>query len=418
MIIFTNLIKQAVFQLTSAYKKHRITRVLMALLLAGNIVACSEPEDTPILYTVTEKEHLITVPAKGELFADTSTVISAPMSNNGVQMIAWLAPEFSTVKTGDVIARFDGEAMQLSSEHHKNKQALTQQDIIEMQAKLALEQNNINKDIGIVNKEESFAEQFSIDDVRIRSKLDIIDSLQNLAYLSTKREHLHWQNDRFGDSSKGDMSLLKMQEQQQSDKLSQLDSSLSQLEVKAPHDGLLVYKANWRGEKVREGQPLWPGQKIAELPDITVMKAKVFVLENEALSLTKDKAVTFHLNAYSEQVFQGTVESVAPFPKTIKRGDPQKYFEVIVNLATQNTALFMPGSKIDANIIIAKSKDKLLIPLQSVFSKKNQTYVYLYQNNDFVVQPVTLGEASLSHVEVITGLTKNQQIALTDKDKN
>ena len=393
-------------------------RLPLLLLFTSTLFACGEAEKTPLLYTVNSSEHAINIPAKGELFADKSTVISAPMSNNGVQIIAWLAPEFSTVKAGDVIARFDGEAMQLSSQNHKNKQALTQQDIIKMKADLALELNYINKDIGIVNKEASFAEQFSIDDVRIRSKLDIIDSMQNVAYLGTKKDHLQWQSERFSDSSKGDMSLLEMQEQQQTNKLSQLDSSLSLLEVKAPHDGLLIFKANWRGEKIREGQPLWPGQKIAELPNIAVMKAKLFVLENEALGLVEGKPVTLQLNAYSEQTFSGKVESVAPFPKTIKRGDPQKYFEVIVALAEQNATLFMPGSKITATIAIEQSANKLIVPLQSVFAKQNQSYVYLYQNNDFIAQPVSLGQASLSHIEVISGLTANQKIALTDKDKH
>jgi multidrug efflux pump subunit AcrA (membrane-fusion protein) len=393
-------------------------RILVAIVLPVFLFACQEESTSPLLYTVTSKTHAIHIPAKGELFADTSTIVSAPMSNNGVQIISWLAPEFSTVKAGDIIARFDGEAMQLSTQNHQNKHSLTQQDMIEMKSSLALELNSINKDINIVSQEKNFAEQFSIDDIRIRSKLDIIDSMQNSAYLSTKKEYLFWKSDRFDDSSKGDMSLLNMQQQQHEAKLTQLSSSLSLLAVKAPHDGLLVYKADWRGEKIRAGQPLWPGQKIAELPNLNVMKAKLFVLENEALALEKDKPVTFRLNAHDEKEFQGSIESVAPFPTTIKRGNPQKYFEVVVSLSTQNINLFMPGSKITADIIIEQATEKMIIPLQSVFSKKNNSYVYLYENNDFIEQPVTLGKASLSHVEIIAGLTTNQQIALTDKDKH
>ena len=39
-------------------------------------------------------------------------------------------------------------------------------------------------------------------------------------------------------------------------------------EIQAPHDGLLVLERNWRGEMPSVGDTLWPGQKVAEVPDL------------------------------------------------------------------------------------------------------------------------------------------------------
>ena len=284
-----------------------------------------------MLYEVTKQDFTVNVPAKGELFAAKATVISAPMGRRGSQNISWLAPEFSRVKKGDVIARFDGEAMEIQSKDRLNELSITEQEIIEKTGMLNMELDAINKDIGMVGQEKDFAENFSIDDIGIRSKLEILDSLQNTQYLGSKEKYLHWKNDSFSASSEGDLGLLEMKQTQSKSKLKQLSDGLSKLEVKAPHDGLLSYKANWRGEKPRAGQSLWPGQKIAELPDISNMKVKLFVLESEAINLTIDKSVTFHLNAYADKKFLGKVEKVAPFPTSIKRGDPQKYFEIISN---------------------------------------------------------------------------------------
>ena len=378
--------------------------------------ACSEAPISPLLYQVKSQSFAIEVPAEGELFAAKATIISAPVSRGGVQNISWLAPEFSIVKAGDIIARFDGEAMQVKSRNKENEMAITQQEIIEKTGMLYKELDAINRDIGMVEQERLFAENFSIDDVRIRSKLEIIDSLQNTAYLASKQEYLHWKNDSFSDSSAGDMGLLEMKLQQKQDKLTQLTASLNQLEIKAPHDGLLAYKANWRGEQPRAGQSVWPGQKIAELPNIKEMKAKLFVIESEAIELAEGKEVNLYLFAHVDKPFTGKISSVAPFPKSIKRGNPQKYFEVEVILEQQNTELFVPGRKLQAQILIEKAQDKLIVPLQSVFTKENSSYVYLFEDNEFKMTEVVLGPANLSHVEIVSGLKSGQQISLTDQE--
>ena len=388
----------------------------LIILGACLLTACGEAPISPLLYQLKPQPFAIEVPAEGELFAAKATIISAPVSRGGVQNIAWLAPEFSIVKAGDIIARFDGEAMQVKSRNKENEMAITQQEIIEKKGLLNKELDAINRDIGMVGQEKLFADNFSIDDVRIRSKLEIIDSLQNTAYLASKQEYLHWKNDSFSDSSAGDMGLLEMKLKQKQDKLTQLSDSLNKLEIKAPHDGLLAYKANWRGEKPRAGQSVWPGQKIAELPNVHEMKAKLFVIESEAIELAEGKEVNLHLFAHVDKPFTGKISSVAPFPKSIKRGNPQKYFEVEVILEQQNTELFVPGRKLQAKILIEKSQQKLVVPLQAVFTKENSSYVYLFEGNEFKMTEVTLGQANLSHVEIISGLKAGQQISLTDQE--
>jgi multidrug efflux pump subunit AcrA (membrane-fusion protein) len=388
----------------------------LTILVLYLLTACSEAPLSPLLYQLKQQPFAVEIPAQGELFAAKATIISAPVSNNGVQNIAWLAPEFSVVKAGDIIARFDGEAMEVKSRGRENEIAVTQQEIIEKTGMLNKELDAINRDIGMVGQEKIFADNFSIDDERIRSKLEIIDALQNTAYLTSKQVYLKWKNNSFSDSSAGDMGLLEMKLQQKKDKLSQLATSLNQLEIKAPHDGLLAYKANWRGEKPRAGQSVWPGQKIAELPNIKEMKAKLFVIESEAIALTEGKEVSLYLFAHVDKPFFGEIVSVAAFPTSIKRGDPQKYFEVEVILKEQNAELFVPGRKLQAKIIVTKTQDKLVVPLQSVFTEENSSYVYLFEDNKFKVTQVVLGQANLSHVEIVSGLKSGQKISLTNQE--
>ncbi|GAA5132626.1 efflux RND transporter periplasmic adaptor subunit [Thalassotalea piscium] len=392
-------------------------KYILTLIAALVLFGCTESESPPLLYHVEEKPFDVKIPAKGELFAAQATAINAPMSSNGMQVIAWLAPEFSHVKKGDVIIRFDGESMQVESKNKLNELAKTQQDMLEKSGALNKELSGINKDMIMVDQEKLFAEQFSIEDERIRSKLEIIESLQNAEYLGTKQDYLNWKSDSFSESAKGDMGLLEMKQQLHQTKIDQLSARLSQLEVKAPHDGLLAYKVNWRGEKARTGQTMWPGQKIAELPDTSVMKAKLWVIENEAIDLGKGKKVSLRLNANAQQVYYGTIAAVTAFPKTIRRGDPQKYFEVIVELDEQHPDQFVPGQKVEALITVMAKKSRLIVPKQSVFSDRNQSYVYLYKSGDFIKNKVEIGQSSLSYFEITSGLTSGQEISLISQEK-
>ena len=398
--------------------------LLSKLLLPVSIIlscfifvsGCSSEKREPLLFHIVAQDLIVTVPAKGELFSAKATVINAPMTRRGMQNIAWLAPEFSLVKKGEVIARFDGEAMTKESNEKQLDLNINLQEIIEKDGLLNLQLEEINKDIGLISKEANFAKNFTIEDERIRAKIEILEELQNTEFLLAKEEYLHWKNDSFSESSAGEMGLLTMKKEQSESKIQILQESLALLEVLAPHDGLLTYQADWRGEKPLVGKGIWPGRKFAELPDISEMKVKLFVFENEAINLAVDKKVSFELNAHSELTFNGAVESVAQFPQSIKRGDPQKYFEVIVALEQQQSKLFVPGRKLEAKIHITKKEDQILIPLQSVFTNENQSYVYVYQNGVYVQAKVTLGQVSLSHVEVVEGLQVGQKILLMPED--
>ena len=67
---------------------------------------------------------------------------------------------------------------------------------------------------------------------------------------------------------------------------------------------------------------------------------------------------------------------------------------------------------------IAKPESKLIVPLQAIYTKENQSFVYIYQDDELTMTAVTLGQASLSHVEILTGLTAGQEITLMDQEQS
>ncbi|NUZ09926.1 HlyD family efflux transporter periplasmic adaptor subunit [Pseudoalteromonas sp. McH1-7] len=390
-----------------------MSKKLLALLVPIWLLGCQEASDKPtqLLYTVESKPFSITVDAEGELEAASETVISAPTSARGAQTLAWIVPEYSQVKKGDVIARFDGSQLarrKRFSEFDKGKVA---QDMTVTDSDLTTRKSHLDSDKSIVSEEKRFAETFSIDDERIRSKLDILDQLQNVEYLNAKEAYFEWQTDQFSSSALGEMELLKLQSKQHESKIAMYNANLESLEVIAPHDGLLTLNADWRGEKPKAGQALWPGQKIGGLPDISSLQAKLFVHEKEALGLEVGQTVKFTLLSNSDERFDGKVTKVSPYPQSIRRGDPQKYYEVIASL-NETPSHFTPGNKVLATLLVQERKQALLVPKHSIINDNNAFFVLVKDGSQFQRVKVELGQSNLSHTEVLEGLSPNQQIAL------
>ena len=289
------------------------------------------------------------------------------------------------------------------------------QDLSSKDTEIDTRRKHLGFDIDIVEEEKQFAETFSIDDVRIISKLDILEQAQKVDYLNAKTQYFNWQSEQFNNNAQGELDILSMQSEQHQSKINMLNDNLSLLEVVAPHDGLLTHSLDWYGEKPRAGQTLWPGQKIAGLPDTSVMQIKLFVKEREAINLQQDQTLEFSLISEPSKTFMGKVTKLSPFPKSIKRQDPQKYYELTASIDNQGAHL-RPGLKVTANIIANQLAEKLLVPKFSVFADEDGTYVQLKTASGFSKTPVSLGLSNLSHVEITQGLSEGDVIALVDKE--
>ncbi|MBC3767376.1 efflux RND transporter periplasmic adaptor subunit [Neptunicella marina] len=383
---------------------------LIALLVA--LAACSEaPQQTIPTYQVAERDFRIQIPAIGELEAAEATNISSP--GRRPMVISWLAEENQTVKKGQVVARFDAEQLLLDKREEQLEMMMLDSDMRKKNAEHSKDQNSLNSDEVLIGKEFNFVDAFAIDDLRLYSKLEIIDTLSNKEYLGAKDNFIDWKLNSLDEQNQSALDVLEIRKQGHEAKFKQHEQALSKLEVKAPYDGLLVYDKNWRGDKASVGQTVFPGATIAKIPNLSHMQAKVYVLDKDAIGLANGQPVEVTLEAFPDQHFNGEVKSVSGFSRTIKRGNPTKYFEVIVDLPVKAEQM-QPGQKVTANINVKKAEPALIVPLQALFNQQGNNFVYVKQGQDFVKQPVSTGQKNLYFVEIVEGLSPGDNIALSE----
>lgn len=378
------------------------------------LLACqAEQQQTPVL-ELKPQHFQHRVQAEGELFAVNAISINAPQSR-GPRLIAEIQPEYTQLKKGDLVVRFDPRQLQREQRNADHALATVQAELAQQQVEQNSELGTIALSQALVSQEFGFAEQFSIDDVQIRSRLEILDSMQNKAYLGEKQNFYNWQEHSFTDKAQGELDLLQLRQQQQQTLRQVASDGLQALEVRAPYDGILVLDTDWRGQKADVGSMVFPGRRIGSLPDLSLQHLKLFVIEHEASGLASGQQVEFQLASHPSQRFQGEVVHVNQVAQSRQRRDPRRYIEVTV-APTEQSELFLPGSRVKATIQLDQAEQQLLVPLQAIFAERNQLYVWRKNGRSFEKQTIDIGKKSLTHAEVLSGLKVGDQIALVDVD--
>ncbi len=389
-------------------------RVIMmlsgALLLAG----CSDaPIQTVPLFKVEQRQFDIKIPAFGELEAAESRKIVVP--GRTPMMIEWLAEENTQVSKGDVVARFDAEQLQLDARKEELAMLLLDRDMRSREAEKNKQQNELDSEQTYVGKEFEFVDQFAIDDLRLYSKLEIIDTLSNRDYLGAKDQYIDWKQGSIEQQSQSALDELSIKRQGHESKFERHQQALSQLEVYAPYDGILLYEKNFRGERPAVGQTVFPGSTVAKIPNLDQMQAKVFVLDKDAIGLQQGQAATVTLQAHPERVFEGTIKSVSGFSRTIERGNPVKYFEVVISI-NQSDPVLQSGLKVDALVEVQGQQQGVVIPIQAIFNEQGNNYVYVKTLSGFERRDVTTDTKNLYFVEIVKGLNEGDEIALSEPE--
>jgi multidrug efflux pump subunit AcrA (membrane-fusion protein) len=390
---------------------HRGVLLLGALALGA---CATEEQSTVPLFEVKESEFSIVVEGFGEIEAAQSQKILTP--GRRPMSLAWLKDENTYVEKGDIIARFDAQQITRDSREEELELMTLQQDILKSEAQQSQAVNDIDSDQTFVREEFAFVDRFAIDDLRIYSQLEIIDTLANRNFLEAKDDFLEWKETSIVEQHSNEMAVLDIRKSGVQTKFNQHQQALSSLEVVSPYSGLLVYEKDRRGEKPAVGQTVFPGRPIAQIPNLDNMQATLFVQANDAIDLAEGLPVSIKLDAFPNEVFEGEIAQVSGFPRSIERGNPVTYFEVTAKLIRQDKSMMQPGRKLRATIDVKAPSNTLVVPLQSLHFDDGSSYVYVQTSNGFERRNVSSGRKNLYVVEITEGLSAGDVIALSQPE--
>jgi len=403
-------------------KKLVLVAVLAALGGGGWLVVHRDgapARDEVPTHTVRKEAFVRRVTAEGNLRAVKATPVSAPQSGGdfGPMKIAWMAPDGAAVKSGETVIRFD------PSDPEKQLRD-GQADLAAASAKLAEEEIKSNAAVqgrdsaaDLASAELDQQRKFQSKDKEIFSRNTIVEAEIDEKLAGAKQQHAEQTKQIERKLAQSKAGVIAVEKQKAQIAISHAKSALSSMEVKAPHDGILVLRRNWRGELPRVGEQTWPGQKIAEIPLLDTMEAEVFVLEVDGNGITEKQPAELVVEAKPDITYKGTIKLVDKLAKPRVPGVPVQYFAVVVNLEKTDHAVMKPGQRVRATLILDKA-DALVVPRQAVIGKEGKNVVYKRGAHGFEAVEVELGGGTSGRVVVTKGLAAGDVIALRDPTRS
>ncbi len=389
-------------------------RQRLPILLVASLVlaACSGTESDVPAVTVGEETTELLVRAQGELIASESLPITLPGTIRMGFNIAWMAPEFSEVKQGDVIARFDDVQIRLDREESALNVAKSEFKLANTERTSELELTRIGHESLRVEGEREITESFENVDERLFSRNEIIDALSDLEFLGVEASFLEWQFDTFDQRTQAEKNMISAERQGEASKLEKQDTALGMMELKSPADGTFVYARTPWGEKLGKGKTVFPGRPLGLLPVRGKVMARLFVPENDAVGLAEDQLVRLWLDAATERQFTARVLSVSPVASPRNRTDPQKFFTVEASIDEVDVDLMRVGNRVRAEIITGRIEDGVVVPAHAVHGDVSDAWVYVVKGLRTERRDVTVGRRSPDRVEITGGVSRGDRISL------
>ncbi|HTR50598.1 MAG TPA: HlyD family efflux transporter periplasmic adaptor subunit [Kofleriaceae bacterium] len=381
----------------------------------GRVLRGGGTHDELATFTVDKAKFVRRVHAEGNLRPVKATPILVPESEGdfGALKVAWLAPDGTAVKKGDVLVRFDPSAPEKQLRDGEADRASANAKLGEEQIKSKAAIADRKTDAELANDELAEQRKFQSKDRTIFSRNQIIESEVDEQLDTAKQQHAEKAQQIEGRLSKSNTAVIAVERQKADLSISHAKTALASMQVVAPHDGIFVLNRNWRGETPKLGDSLEPGEDVGELPLLDEMEAEVFVLEVDGSGLADKQPAEVVVEARPDHVYQGKIRLVDKLAKPRQPGSPVQYFAVVIALAETDRAVMKPGQRVRATLVLDQ-EDALAVPRQAVIDREGKNIVYRQTASGFEPVTVELGTATAGRVVIKSGLAAGDVIALRD----
>jgi HlyD family secretion protein len=368
--------------------------------------------------TVRHGSFEIVVSGTGELIPEKSSDIRGPdmfryrnIRMSGIK-ITDILPEGTKVKKGDYVATLDRTSFDNSLKDEVSALDALKRDVEMKILDTAMTLSTL--------RDEIRNQSFTVDEARItleRSKYEPPATIRR-AELDLDREIRSLEQKKNGYLLKqkqtlADIKNIRVNLDIQQRKVDDLTDVLSKFIIKAPADGMLIYKTDRMGVKIKTGSTLNPFEPIvATLPDLSSMYSKVHVSEVEVNKVKPGQPVIITLDALQETSLTGSVASIANIGEQLPNSD-SKMFEVLIRVNETDPRL-MPSMTTTNRIIIKTFADVTYVPIESIHAEEDSVpFVYTKNGLKRVIIP---GESNDKNTIIEKGLEAGTSIWLRTPD--
>ncbi len=367
----------------------------------------------------------------------------------GVQSILRIVPDGSHVRRGDLLVRLDSTSLEETLAAEGAELAKTEAAVIRSQRELKAaevavdeygagiyEQQRLQLQKGILEAQRTLTKsEHSLEKVQIMYRMAFISrphvtqmelavekAQSDLASAKLNKEVLEefTQVKVLTDlTSKRDILAVRLKSEEsiardRAAKIARLEEDLTNCEMRAPRDGMVVYVdskpgADQQAAPIYEGTRVRQNQTLLHLANLAQMQVRVLVPQTERNQARRGQRVYLRV---LDQDLHGKVASVADRPESVQlTGEDTEQFAVVITFDGRGERL-KPGLTAEVEILVDHRKRVLVIPLLCVVDGSARSYVWVSTWRGIVRREVALGMTADALVEIIGGLDEGEKVLL------
>jgi len=387
--------------------------VTIIALVVFNKVA-SKKDTTNLFAEVQKGEFEISVISSGELLAENSVDIKAPDIAQGRDIhgadlkIQDLVSEGTVVKKGDYIATLDRTIFDNALKDQRERLATFRINVEMKTLDTAVTLNNLRDEI---KNQRHTVEEAAI--TLRNSKFEPPTTIRQAEIDFDKQQRILEQRERTyllrRAQAERDLINLNLWLSKVTRMVNDLEDVLAGFVITAPSPGMIIYKKDRRGNKIKAGTSINPFERVvATLPDLTTMLSKIYVSEVEISKVKPGLLVNINVDAFPKKVFTGKVISVANIGEKLPNTD-SKVFEVMIKVDGTDPTL-RPTMTTGNKVIIKIFKDAVFIPTECLHTGVDGIpFVYTKNRTKQIVFP---GDSNEKNIVIEKGLEPGTLIYL------
>ena len=356
----------------------------------------------------------ISVSNTGELLAENSDDIKGPdivrnrnFRSAGIKIVD-LVPEGTEVKKGDYIATLDRSAFSNTLKDELDNLKTIQTDleikILDTAVTLSTLRDDMKNQSFTVEEASIALDQSKYEPPAVQRKAELtLDKSKRLLSQDEKLYALRYAQ------TQSEIRVLKSTLEIQRSKVNDLQEILAGFTITAPSDGMVIYKKDRMGVKVKTGSMLNPWDPaVATLPDLSAMLSRVYVSEIDISKVKTGQPVQMTIDAFQGKSFTGRVASIANIGEQLSNSD-SKVFEVLIKIDGSDP-LLRPSMTTANKVITQTFNDVVYVPVESVHAGADSIpYVYTEEGKK---QVVILGESNDKNIIIEQGLKAGESVWL------
>jgi len=376
--------------------------IVAAIVLLGSFMSHGDP--VPVMATTVERTTIRNVvTTNGKVEPVQSFEAHAP---TGTTIKKLFVREGDAVRKGQLLVQMDdaearGQAARALSQMRTSEAANSavhsggnQEEVLTLQSELV--KSRTERDAALRNRDalRRLQQNGAASPGEVQSAEEQLQRAEaDLKLLEQK------QKDRY---SPPEISRVQAQIGEAQTAYSAAEDLLSQLNVRAPFDGV-VYSL-----PVHQGGYVNPGDLVLQVADLSKVLVRAFVDEPDVARLAPGQRIQVTWDAMPGRTWEGTLTTV---PTTLRLHGTRNVGETTCVVDNADRKL-LPNVNVGVSIVTAEHKDALAVPREAVRQDDSKPYLFQIVDNELRRRVVATSISNLTQVEITGGIPEKALVAL------